>query len=126
MRMYLPKHFEETRVEVLHELIRAYPFGTLVTLTAGGLDANHIPFEVDSDPRPFGTLRGHVARANPVWLEAAPDGEALVIFQCLDTYVLLRGYLIKTETGKVVTTSKYAVSIADGAPLFNHERALLC
>src|SRR2546425_479726 len=77
--MYLPKFFEETRVEVLHALIHAYPFGTLVTLTAGGLDANHIPFEVDSDPRPFGTLRGHVARANPVWREAAPDAEALEI-----------------------------------------------
>jgi predicted FMN-binding regulatory protein PaiB len=107
--MYLPKHFEETRVEVLHELIHAYPFGTLVTLTAGGLDANHIPFEVDSDPRPFGTLRGHVARANPVWREAAPDAEALVIFQGPDTYISPRWYPTKTETGKVVPTWNYVV-----------------
>ena len=48
--MYLPKHFEETRVEVLHELIHAHPLGALVTMMPGGLDANHIPFEVD--PRP--------------------------------------------------------------------------
>ena len=55
--MYLPKHFEETRVEVLHGLIHAHPLGALVTLTAGGLDANHIPFEVDPEAMPFGTLR---------------------------------------------------------------------
>ena len=79
--MYLPKHFEETRVEVLHELIHAHPLGTLVTLMPGGLDANHIPFEVDPDPAPLGTLRGHVARGNPVWRDAARDVEALVIFQ---------------------------------------------
>ncbi len=29
--MYLPKSFEETRVDVLHDLIRAHPLGTLVT-----------------------------------------------------------------------------------------------
>ena len=50
--MYLPKHFEETRIDVLHGLIRAHPLGALVTLTSGGLDANHIPFEVDPSPAP--------------------------------------------------------------------------
>jgi transcriptional regulator len=65
--MYLPKHFEETRIEILHELIREYPLGALVTLTPAGLDANHIPFEIDPEPAPFGTLRGHIARANPLW-----------------------------------------------------------
>ena len=40
--MYLPKHFEETRVEVLHELIHAQPLGALATLAASGLDANHM------------------------------------------------------------------------------------
>ena len=85
--MYLPKHFEEARVEVLHDLIRAFPLGTLVTLTAGGLDANHIPFEVDPEPSPFGTLRGHVARANPVWRGISAGAEALVIFQGPDTYI---------------------------------------
>ena len=45
--MYLPKSFEETRVDVLHDLIRAHPLGTLVTLSKDGLDANHIPFEIE-------------------------------------------------------------------------------
>ncbi|MDQ6681252.1 MAG: FMN-binding negative transcriptional regulator, partial [Pseudomonadota bacterium] len=29
--MYLPAHFEETRIDVLHGLVRDHPFGLLVT-----------------------------------------------------------------------------------------------
>src|SRR5215204_1632205 len=48
--MYLPRHFEETDVRVLHQFIRTHPFGALVTTTTGGLDANHIPFVLESEP----------------------------------------------------------------------------
>lgn len=71
--MYVPAHFNEQRVEVLHQLIRERPLGTLVTLNAGGLNADHIPFEVDSVPAPFGMLRCHVARANPIWRDFSPN-----------------------------------------------------
>jgi transcriptional regulator len=67
--MYVPRHFGEQRVEVLHQLIRERPLGTWVTLSGAGLNADHLPFEVDTEPAPFGTLRGHVARGNP----AAPS-----------------------------------------------------
>ena len=123
--MYAPKHFEETRVEVLHDLIRRYPFGALVTITPDGLDANHIPFEVDPGPGPFGTLRGHVARANPVWRDRAPDAPALVIFQGADSYVSPAWYPTKVETGKVVPTWNYAVVHAHGVPRFIDDRAWL-
>jgi transcriptional regulator len=123
--MYTPKHFEETRVDVLHDLIRTYPFGSLVTLTPGGLDANHIPFEVDPTPGPFGTLRGHVARANPVWRDVARDAAALVIFQGVDGYISPSWYSTKTETGKVVPTWNYAVVHAHGVPRFIDDRAWL-
>jgi transcriptional regulator len=111
--MYLPKHFEETNVETLHQLIRAHPLGALVTLTPGGLDANHIPFEVDPGPGPFGTLRGHVARANPVWREAA-GAETLVLFQGTETYISPAWYPSKQETAKVVPTWNYVVVHAHG------------
>src|ERR687883_359895 len=100
--MYVPQHFEETRVEVLHEHIRAHPLGAIVVATANALDANHIPLEIDPDPAPFGTLRGHVARANPLWRLGAVD--ALVIFQGPSTYVSPAWYPTKQETAKVVPT----------------------
>ena len=123
--MYLPKHFEETRIDVLHGLIHAHPLGALVTLTSGGLHANHIPFEVDPAPAPLGTLRGHVARANPVWREFSRDLDTLVIFQGPGTYVSPAWYPTRRQTGKVVPTWNYAVVHAHGALTVIEDRAWL-
>jgi transcriptional regulator len=123
--VYLPSHFAETRVEVLHELIGAHPLGALVVATPGGLDANHIPFEVDPEPAPFGTLSGHIARANPLWREAPRDADALVIFQGPSTYVSPAWYPTKSETGRVVPTWNYAVVHAHGPLRFIDDRAWL-
>ena len=112
--MYTPKHFEEPRIEVMHELIRARPLATLVTLTSGGLAANHIPLHLINTPTPFGTLRGHVARANPLWSDFAKDVEMLAIFHGPDSYITPSWYATKQETGKVVPTWNYAVVHAYG------------
>jgi transcriptional regulator len=112
--MYVPKIFQEDRVEVLHDLIRTYPFGTLVTMNEEGLQANHVPFHVESAPEPFGTLYAHVARANPVWRDFSRNNEALVIFQGPHTYISPSSYLTKKETGMVVPTWNYAVVHAHG------------
>lgn len=111
--MYIPAHFDEPRLDVLHELMRARPLATLVTLSSGGLDANHIPLHLDAAASPLGTLRGHVARANPVWRDVV-DGEVLAIFQGADAYVTPAWYPAKRETGKVVPTWNYAVAHAHG------------
>jgi transcriptional regulator len=113
--MYLPSHFEETRTEVMQELIRAHPLGTLVTFGPGGLNANHVPFEFDPHPPPFGTLRAHVARANPVWQEFSKDVEPMVVFQGPQVYITPSWYQTKKESGKVVPTFNYIVVHAYGA-----------
>jgi transcriptional regulator len=123
--MYIPRHFEETRVEILHQLIHTHPLGTLVTLTANGLEANHIPFIIDSEPVPFGTLRGHIARANPLWRHFSQETEALVVFQGPDAYISPSWYPTKQETGKVVPTWNYAVVHAHGPLRMNHDRTWL-
>jgi transcriptional regulator len=112
--MYVPKHFAETRIDVLHALMRSHPLGTLVTMTPRGLEANHLPFELDPLPAPYGTLRGHVARANPLWRDASPDVEALAIFHGPHAYVSPSWYPTKRESGKVVPTWNYAVVHAHG------------
>ena len=112
--MYVPSHFEETRIEVLHRLIRECSFAALVTLGSDGLDANHVPFELDADPPPLGTLRAHVARGNPVWRDFSRDLEALVLFQGPQAYITPSWYETKKETGKVVPTYNYAVVHAHG------------
>jgi transcriptional regulator len=112
--MYLPAHFTETRTEVLHDLIRAHPFAVLVTLDAAGLVANHIPMEIDAGGGPLGTLRGHVARANPAWSSHRSEVEAMAVFQGPDGYITPSYYATKATTGKVVPTWNYATVHAYG------------
>jgi transcriptional regulator len=107
--MYLPKHFETTDIATLHAFIRQYPFAALVTRSADDLTANHIPFMLDSAPAPYGTLLGHVARANPVW-RSASDDDVLVIFQGPNAFISPSWYPTKQETGQVVPTWNYAVA----------------
>src|SRR5688572_8699040 len=85
--MYIRQHFEESRVEVLHQLIRQHPLGTLIAVTSDGPDACHVPFEIDPQPRPFGTLRCHLARANPLWQQLTADKPVLIVFQGAGSYV---------------------------------------
>jgi transcriptional regulator len=110
--MYLPAHFAETRVDVLHAALRAHPLGLLISHGSGGLAANPVPFLVDADPTPLGTLRGHVARANPLWRDAG--AEVLVVFQGPQAYVSPGWYASKAATGQVVPTWNYVMVQARG------------
>ncbi|GAC1425433.1 MAG: FMN-binding negative transcriptional regulator [Burkholderiaceae bacterium] len=112
--MYVPPHFDESRTTVLHDLIVKHPFGTLVTHGAGGLDANHIPFELDSGRSGLGVLHAHVARANPVWKDLADSDEVLVIFRSADAYVSPNWYPSKHEFHEQVPTWNYMVAHAHG------------
>ncbi len=112
--MYLPGHFAEPRVEVLHALMRARPLATLVTPAADGFAANHIPLHLSAAPAPFGCLRGHVARANPLWKEGGADAGVLAIFHGPDAYITPSWYPTKAATGKAVPTWNYAVAHAHG------------
>jgi len=123
--MYLPEHFNEQRAELLHELIREQPLGTLVTLAAEGLNANHVPFEFDAAPAPLGTLRCHVARANSIWRDFSPMVEALAIFQGPKTYVSPSFYPSKKVTGEVVPTYNYVIVHGYGAMKVIHDREWL-
>jgi transcriptional regulator len=123
--VYNPPHFREDRLPILHAFIRDHGFATLITLGADGLVADHIPMEVHADDGPLGTLRGHVSRANPVWHRAAPEMEALAIFQGPQTYVSPAWYPTKQETGKVVPTWNYAVVHAHGPLRAIEDRAWL-
>jgi len=112
--MYIPQHFEERRPEVLHALMRAHPLATLVTRTPQGLAANHIPLHLYAGATGGDTLRGHVARANPLWSDRLEESEALAVFQGPDAYVSPSWYPSKQDNGKVVPTWNYCAVHAYG------------
>ena len=112
--MYIPSQFEQPDIQVMHELIRNRPLATLVTLGANGINANHIPLHLAPTPEPFGVLRGHIARANPLWRDLVADVETLAIFHGPDAYISPSWYATKQEAGKVVPTWNYTVVHAYG------------
>lgn len=111
--------FREERIDVMHALMCSHRLATLVTVLDGVPEANHLPLLIDPEPSPRGTLRGHVARANPLWHQSG-GREVLVIFQGPQAYVTPSWYQSKRETGQVVPTWNYAVVHAWG-PLVVHD-----
>jgi transcriptional regulator len=112
--VYVPVHFNEDRIDVLHDLMRATGLATLVSMTADGLIASHAPMMLDPDPAPYGTLIGHLAKANPHARSAEPGVRTLVIFQGAEGYITPSYYAAKTEHGKVVPTWNYSAVHAYG------------
>lgn len=130
--MYIPKFNQETRLDVMHALIESQPFATLVTMSNSGLFASHLPMVLAPSEGIYGTLRGHLSRANNQWRDLSPSVEALAIFSGDHHYISPNWYPEKTEDGKVVPTWNYAVVhaygpiriIEDPAWLLSHLTAL--
>ena len=123
--MYVPQHFAETDIAVLHALIGAHPLGTWVSATDAGLVANHVPFLLDASRGEHGTLVAHVARANPIWRTFSTSLPSLVVFQGAQAYVSPSWYPSKRAHGKAVPTWNYVVVHAQGVPRAIEERAWL-
>lgn len=114
--MYVPQHFEEQDLGVLHALMQAHPLGAWVTQADGELVVNHIPFLVEPAQGRYGTLIGHVARTNPVWKTFSREAASVVIFQGPQSYITPAWYPTRQAHGKAVPTWNYAVVHAHGVP----------
>lgn len=123
--MYIPTYHEQTDSNAAHALIEAYPLGAWVALGKSELVANHIPFVLDKTRGRFGTLIGHVSRANPIWQQVSTTESSIVLFQGAQAYITPGWYPGKTEHGKVVPTWNYAVVHAHGAPRVVQDEAWL-
>jgi transcriptional regulator len=111
--MYMPEWFREDDLPTLHALMRDYSFATLVTQHEGVPFASHLPLILAADEGPYGTLFGHMARANAQWRDFDASQEMLVIFQGPHTYVSPSWY---EEDPANVPTWNYAAVHAYGSP----------
>jgi transcriptional regulator len=82
--MYRPDAFRLDDRETLLAQAKANPFATVITQGRGGLSISHLPLLVDADR---GVLRGHLARANPQYLDLAEGSELVAIFHGPHAYV---------------------------------------
>ena len=115
--MYVPPAFAETRIDVLQGAMRRTGLANLVTVGTAGLMASPLPLMLDAAAGPYGTLYGHLARANPQWQDT-PTADGLAIFMGPDAYVSPGWYATKQETGKVVPTWNYITVHAAGPVSF--------
>ena len=83
--MYLRPAFVETDLARIEALIRAHPFGVLVTHGADGMDASHIQFAVTRDADTL-VLQGHLAKPNAQCV-AFTGGTAIAIFSGPHAYI---------------------------------------
>lgn len=119
--MYIPRHNRQDDLDALHGLMRRYNFAVLFSQANGVPWATHLPFLLDPAPEPYGTLRAHLARANPHWRTWALDQEVLVVFQGPHAYISPAWY---TEAVAVPTWNYVAVH-AYGTPRLIHDPAAL-
>ena len=123
--MYEPPLHRHEDLADQHTLIRSHPLGLLISHGESGLIANAIPFLIDPSASRLGTLRAHVARANPQWRDLQNASEALVVFQGAQHYVTPSWYETKRETGKVVPTWNYLIVQARGKPVVTEDAVWL-
>jgi transcriptional regulator len=129
--MYTASINAEHDPRILQQFIRDNPLCALITQTAAGMVASHIPMVLHGDPSGFGILRGHVARANPQW-HTFTSPEAFGIFTGPQHYISASWYPSKATHGREVPTWNYAAVhvygnlqiIEDEAWLLQHLRSL--
>jgi transcriptional regulator len=110
---------------VLQALLDAHPLATLVTTTADGLTANHIPIKAELGADGKGRLRGHIARGNSLWREVANGSAVLAVFMGAEHYISPNWYPSKKEHGKAVPTWNYATVHVHGTIRFIDDVAWL-
>lgn len=123
--MYNPRTFRQTDLTEIRRFAAENPLATVVLATGQGPDAAHVPLDWQDDGSEYGCLRGHFARANPIWQSALPEQPWLVIFQHGGHYISPNWYPGKQQHHKAVPTWNYqAVHIRGRAQLVTDEAAV--
>ncbi len=115
--MWIPRTFRNEDLPELHSLIDANNFGMLISQADDEPLATHLPFMIDRDRGPFGTLIAHMARANPHWKSWDAATRVLTVFQGPHAYISPAWY----ENQETVPTWNYAVVHAYGTPTLIHD-----
>jgi transcriptional regulator len=108
--VYLPTPFRDDDPLAWRALVREFPLATLVTAAGGDVLVDHAPLLLDAARGPHGTLRGHLARANPHARALARGPRTTAVFRGPDAYVTPSWY----GPGLHVPTWNYAVVHASG------------
>jgi transcriptional regulator len=116
--MYTPKPYIEADLATLHAGIRAWSFGTLITVGPSGVNATHLPFLLDPQEEGHGLLTTHLSKKNAQFEDLCAGAEALAIFQGPHAFITPSWY-VKQST---FPTWNYTAIHARGTPRVIEER----
>ncbi len=122
--MYIPSAFSIAERSEIFGMIRASGLATFITASPEGPIVTPLPMLFDESEGEFGTLYGHLARANPHW-RAPIIGDAVALFSGPEAYISPGWYASKAEHGKVVPTWNYEIIEARGPVEFFDDKARL-
>lgn len=109
--MYNPESFRVSDAKTLADFIGRHAFASLVSNTAEGLIASHVPLMLEHGGN-GDVIVGHLARANSHWRHFDGKSEALAMFQGPHAYVSPSWYL----SVPAVPTWNYAAVHVYGRP----------
>jgi transcriptional regulator len=117
--VYAPRHFRPDDPLAWRRLVGEHPLATLVTVVDGSVLVDHAPMILDPARGPHGTLRGHLAAANPHARALARGPVTTAVFRGPDAYVTPSWY----GPGLHVPTWNYVAVHASGRvrPLVGRE-----
>lgn len=85
--VYNPRSYRNESTSELHEFVRRYNFAALFTHSHGESFSTLLPFMIDTDRGPLGTLVAHMARANPHWRAFQDASPSMVVFTGPHAYI---------------------------------------
>lgn len=107
--IYTPPHFAVADRATQIDVMRAYPFATVVSVADGVPAFSHVPLVVLERGDTL-VLRGHVSVANPHRKTWQPEQSVIAVFHGPNGYVSPRLYSVK----EAVPTWNYVVVHAEG------------
>jgi transcriptional regulator len=119
--LYIPEHFRVEDDAAAVAFMRANPFTILVSTTADGPFATHVPVVIREAGEHL-LIRGHVAKANPHWRYLLEQAHCLVIFHGPHAYVSPSNYATREN---VPTWNYGAVHAYGDARVFSETEELL-
>jgi transcriptional regulator len=119
--VYIPGSFGVEDAETIVAFMRQFDFAAVVTNSASGLTASHVPVVVRGEGADL-TITGHLARANEHWKLMDGRAESMVIFSGPHAYISPSWYV---STRPSVPTWNYTVVHAYGRPAARAEAPFL-
>ena len=118
--MYIPSFNRIEDRELIVQFIKSHGFATIISHGENGMVASHLPVLWNQDGEEWGTLRSHMARANPQWRHFESRKEILCLFHGPHAYISPSWYVNQ----HTVPTWNYAVVHVYGVPNLVKETVL--